>query len=123
MPIASVRDHDFSTSLVVIGFVQRKITRACRWSCRFSPTPGSAWTTGMPKRCSSSAGPTPESCSSCGDCSAPAARITSRRAFAVDLAARLAIDDAGALRPSNAIRVAWASVSIRRFARACAGRR
>ena len=40
--------HVRSTSLVVIGCVQRKITRACRWSCRFSPTPASAWTTGMP---------------------------------------------------------------------------
>ena len=49
-PIASMRHRELRMSLVVIGLVQRNITRACRWSCRFSPTPGSALTTGMPNR-------------------------------------------------------------------------
>ena len=81
-------------SLVVIGFVQRKITRTCRWSCRFSPTPASACTTGMPSACSSAGGPMPDSCRSCGDCSEPAATITSRRAVTVMLAVALPVDDA-----------------------------
>ena len=28
----------------------RKIVRNCRWSCRFSPTPGEAWTSSPPER-------------------------------------------------------------------------
>lgn len=40
------------------------------WSCMFWPTPASACTTGMPCFASSSAGPMPESMSSCGELSA-----------------------------------------------------
>ena len=95
MPIAIVRHHDFSVSLVVIGLVQRKITRACRWSCRFSPTPGSAWTHRNAERLQHArAARCPRAAASCGDCSAPAARITSRRAVAVTSRPRLAIGHA-----------------------------
>jgi hypothetical protein len=53
------------------------------WSCRCAPTPGRSSATGMPcwRRCS--AGPMPESISSCGDWMAPALRITSRSARSV----------------------------------------
>ena len=56
--------------------------RSCRWSCRFSPTPGSSCATGMPCRCSSGAGPMPESCRICVLPIEPAASTVSIRASA-----------------------------------------
>ena len=111
-----------SVSLVVIGFVQRKITRACRWSCRFSPTPGSACTTGMPNGCSSAGGPIAGELQELRRLQ----RARGEDHFAPrgdgDVAAALAVDDA-ARAPADraAIRVAWASVSTARLARPRAG--
>ena len=43
--------------------------------------------TGMPSPRNSAAGPTPDNCSSCGDCNAPADRMTSRSASALNVRA------------------------------------
>src|ERR1051325_6180553 len=47
--------------------------RQPRWSCRFSPTPGSSCTMSMPCSFNSAAAPTPDNCNSCGDNSEPPA--------------------------------------------------
>src|SRR5262245_48555393 len=49
------------------------------WSLRSSPTPGAWVITSIPCDSSSDAGPTPESCSSCGELKAPEATIISLR--------------------------------------------
>ena len=55
--------------------------RICRWSWRFSPTPGRSWTTGMPCACSSAAGADAGELQELRrDPMAPAASTTSRRA-------------------------------------------
>src|SRR5438874_72153 len=41
--------------------------RQPRWSCKFSPTPGSSCTMSIPCSLSKAAGPTPDNCNSCGD--------------------------------------------------------
>src|SRR5215510_8291804 len=64
-------------SFMVIGSVQRYCMRTWRWSCRSAPTPGMSATTSMPRDCSRPAGPTPESCRSCGELNAPPAMMTS----------------------------------------------
>ena len=51
----------------VTGCEARITMRTCMWSCRSWPTPGASSTTSMPCLRSSSPGPTPESCSSCGE--------------------------------------------------------
>ena len=50
---------------------------ARKWSCRFAPTPGRSAITSMPSGRRSSAGPMPDSSSSCGDPIVPPHTITS----------------------------------------------
>ena len=118
------RHHELSSSLVVIGL------RALGRSGAPAGDPAGSRrrragraTTGMPSCCSSAAGPMPESCSSCGLCSAPAESITSRaRAHAASSRRPARYSTPTARVPSNRTRVACASVSHRRLARARAGR-
>ena len=89
--------------------------RAC-----FRPTPG-LWATGaMPsdRRCAPS--PTPESCSSRGDCNAPAQRMTSRAAVEAPQPPPTRTSMPVARVPSNSTRVTCASVSTRQVGRATA---
>ncbi len=68
------------------------------WSCRFCPTPGRSATVAMPRRCSSAAGPMPESMSSRGRVErAGAEDDLARGAHRADLAAERKLD-AGAAR-------------------------
>ena len=110
-------------SLIVLVLRTLKARRTCKWSCRLSPTPGSAWTMGMPCSCSTSPGPTPESCRSWGEATAPAARITSRRAVTLISAPSRRSSTPTARRPSNRMRLAWALVSTSRLGRSITGRR
>ena len=41
--------------------------RICRWSCRFSPTPGMSCATAIPSACRRAACPRPDSSSNCGE--------------------------------------------------------
>ena len=122
-PIAQlVRHHDFSVSLVVIGFVQRKIMRACRWSCRFSPTPASAWTTGMPNSLQQRRAGRSPTAAAAAAIAARRRRRSLRAARRPRLAAALPVDDAASRAGRRtATRVACASVSTPRFARAARG--
>jgi hypothetical protein len=86
------------------------------------PTARSA-TTAIPSDCSSDAGPTPDSCSSCGVLTAPAHTTTSRFAVAVWERPRAVHVMLDARVPSKPMRVASALVSTTRFARRIAGRR
>ncbi len=47
-PMRALPDSEDRSSLVVIGLATLYIRRTCRWSCRFSPTPGRSCTTSMP---------------------------------------------------------------------------
>ncbi len=94
------------------------------WSWRFSPTPGRSWLTGTPTERRWSAGPIPESSSSCGEPIAPALRITSRSAPTT----RSRRPGRGCARPSRGrptsstpSTVAWVTTS--RFGRFMFGRR
>ena len=80
----------------------RCITATCSW--RFAPTPGLSATTGMPRRSSSSAGPTPETMRTFGDASEPALRITSRLARTTPRRPRRSYSTPTARSPSNRIR-------------------
>ncbi len=74
--------------------------------------------------CKSSAGPTPESCSNCGELYAPLdTRISLRARARAQLAALPVFDAPGRGVPSNTMRCASASVSICRLPRRFAGRR
>src|SRR3954468_5386970 len=53
----------------------------CRWSCRFSPTPGRLFFNNMLFEERRPAGPIPESCNICGEPIAPADRMVSLFAF------------------------------------------
>ena len=69
--------------LVSMFMVERfvlKTGRACRWSCRFFPTPGRSQIGSIPFAFNSCASPMPESMRICGEPMAPALKITSRRA-------------------------------------------
>ena len=83
-----------TSSFSVIGFVQRHITRACKWSCRFSPTPGSACTTAMPSAAAAAPG-------RCRRVAAVAATAARRRAASLRAAprARVAARRADSARP------------------------
>ncbi len=105
------------TSFMVIGSVQRYSMRICRWSCRSAPTPGMSATTSMPCARSSSAGPRPESCRSCGELNAPPATITSALAFAIFVVPPWRYSTPTARRPENRMRVASASVATLRLGR------
>src|SRR5439155_1279223 len=72
-----------TTSLSVHFCAQRVISRTCMWSCRSLPTPGTSSTISMPCCFRRSAGPTPESCSNCGELYAPLETRISLRARAV----------------------------------------
>src|SRR5229473_151737 len=79
--------------------------------------------TGIPNPRSRSAGPIPESCSSCGDCRAPAERTISRPAAALSTCPSLIHSTPVATRPSNSTRRACAPVITVRLARCAAGPR
>ncbi len=53
--------------------------RICRWSCRFSPTPGASAPPACHAAAAGRAGPMPDSCRICGEPMAPADRIISPR--------------------------------------------
>ncbi len=80
MPIMAL-PHQLAARVLSVGTPCTLITlRNCRWSCRFSPTPGSAWRTAMPSACSRCGCPMPASSSNCGKLIAPADSTTSSRA-------------------------------------------
>jgi hypothetical protein len=79
--------------------------------------------TGMPSDWSSGAGPSPESCSSCGELKVPEATITSTFDFARRLSLPVKYSMPTARRPSNRMRVASASGTTARFVRQRAGLR
>ena len=81
-PIWILPNGEWVHSLRVFTPLTLKAVRSCRWSCRFSPTPGASWTTGMPCCFSSAAGPIPEHCMICGEPMAPAVSTVSIRAEA-----------------------------------------
>src|SRR5207244_3691202 len=86
----SPRDFSFRVGIPSTS----QVTRARKWSCRFLPTPGSAWCTAMPARARWSGSPTPDNCKSCGEPIAPPART-----IALPPAAA-----AGLLHPADAAR-------------------
>src|SRR5215207_2504443 len=73
-------------------------TRPSRgWSWRFSPTPGSSWTTSTPISLRCSAGPIPERSRSCGELMAPAETIFSFGRRGLDASGSLILDPGAAL--------------------------
>src|SRR5436309_1676081 len=82
MPAITRRIGLLTTSLSVTFCAQRVISRTCMWSCRSLPTPGASSTISMPCCFKRSAGPTPESCSNCGELYAPLETRISLRARA-----------------------------------------
>ena len=77
----------------------------------------------MPRLCSSGAGPTPESCRSCGELIEPPQTMTSRPARTVWVRPRCSYSTPTARLPSNRSFVASAFISTRTFFRFIAGRR
>ncbi len=98
-----------------------QMTGTSGWSCRSSPTPGRSWTTSTPTERRWSAGPMPESISSCGELTAPPESTTSRvaRAACTDPPRRYSTPVA---RPfSTSTRVVRAPVRTVRLGRDSAG--
>src|SRR6266853_1344060 len=122
-PIEILPESVFAHSFKVRTFLTLKPMRSCRWSCRFSPTPGDSCATGMPCCESSAPGPMPESCRICGEPIAPAARMVSMRAPAKDSSFPRKNSTPAALRPSMRSRRTCACVITVRFGRRIAGRR
>ena len=127
-PIAALPNSELARSFRVVTPCTLYTVRICRWSCRFSPTPGSSWMTAMPCSRSSGAGPTPDSCRSCGEPIAPAASTTSPFATtsAVDPSSNRSTTPVARLTPSLlsiVTRCTCALVTISRFVRCCTGRR
>ncbi len=83
----------------------------------FSPTPLDSCSRATPAFCSTAPWPTPDTSSSCGEATEPAARITSALARAVRLAPFWMNSTPAARLPSNRTRVAWAHFSTLRFGR------
>ena len=83
-PLQAHRRHPVGPQMAGDGerLVHSYFMYAQGWSCRFRPTPGRSTATSMPWRRSSSAGPIPDSISSCGELKVPPARMTSRAARA-----------------------------------------
>src|SRR6266851_1072442 len=77
----------------------------------------------MPSPRSRSAGPTPDSCSNCGDCSAPADNTTSRSAAAPNTLPLLIHSTPVAARPLSTTLLTCASVMTVRFGRCATGRK
>ena len=86
--LAGAAQHPLGHRLGLVGAVERRPVGDLPehvkngWSWRLLPTPGDRGAPRRRPRASSSAGPMPESSSSCGEPIAPAARITSRSARA-----------------------------------------
>src|SRR3954468_19237677 len=91
------------------------------WSCRPCPTPGRPWTTSTPTSPRCSAGPMPESISSCGVLTAPPERTTSRVARATCTRPPLRYSTPVARPPSTSTRVVSAPVRTVRLGRLVAG--
>ena len=91
-----------------------------RWSCRFSPTPGTAATTSIPSEPRCSGSPTPDSCSNCGLLNAPPHRTTSPAAM-VSTPRPFVISTPTARLPSNTTRLTCVPVIRSRFGRSSTG--
>src|SRR6266849_3917701 len=77
----------------------------------------------MPSPRSRFAGPTPDSCSNCGDCSAPADNTTSRSAAALNTLPLLIHSTPVAARPPSTTLLTCAAVMTVRFGRCATGRK
>ena len=67
----------FKAENKLTGFLQAHWTYTSKWSCKFSPTPGKSFTTGIPKLFKCSAFPIPETCNNWGVLIAPPQQIIS----------------------------------------------
>mmetsp|Transcript_72255 Transcript_72255/g.221257 ORF Transcript_72255/g.221257 Transcript_72255/m.221257 type:complete len:263 (+) Transcript_72255:699-1487(+) len=65
------------TCVFSVGQLTRNFGRNCKWSCRFSPTPGSSCAQATPALSSAAGAPMPLRSSRCGEPSAPAQTRTS----------------------------------------------
>src|SRR5262245_6221427 len=90
--------------------------RTCRWSCSSAPTPGMSATRLIPHDLSSAAGPSPDSCRSCGELNAPPATMTSALACAMRVAPPHRYSTPMARRPETRIRLASAFGTMARLA-------
>ncbi len=106
----------------VVPLVRHRIA-AAGWSCRFSPTPGTLATTSMSSSRRCSAGPTPDSMSSCGELTAPPDRMTSPSTCTSVVAPWREYRTPIARVPANSTDDTSASVRTVRFDRSSAGRR
>ncbi len=127
-PMPALPCHRLASAFKVLAPKTLNTARICKWSCRFSPTPGRSFTTSTPSDCSRAPGPTPESCKICGDPIAPADRITSALACTVVTSPpRRTTAPETRFRPSGAVantsRSTFAPVQIVRLRRSRTGRR